>query len=95
MIKKDQPPSDASSFFAMSFILALALLKFLALPNDCVCFRIRFRFRLGLLLLSDVGAVDITEFGVGAIAGACVGASVCLGIGAGIGAGVGVGVSVV
>jgi hypothetical protein len=25
LIKKDQPPSDASSFFAMSFILALVL----------------------------------------------------------------------
>ena len=41
----------------LALVLALAFLNFLALLDECFCFRVR--FRLDLLLLGDVGGSDV------------------------------------
>ena len=60
---EDPPPSVAFDsfvlFLALVLVLVLAFLNFLASPDDCFCFRVRILFRLGLLLLFDVGTVDV------------------------------------
>jgi hypothetical protein len=66
---------------ALALVLALAFLKFLASPDECFFSRVRVRFRLGLLLLCDIGAVDVGSGGVasgGVRACCCAGALLSL-----------------